>query len=170
MITIAQPAMALNAEKNTGPDYKMWNSWKVATDTEAGHILGWTRCVADSAPGGKLKAVVFNSHGDTAYIGIGRGIWFQELHLFSQLAGKVDEIYIVACSVVSFTGPNRYGKPDGNLFCSAMAKLSGAKVYASNAPQHPPLFGDIAFGKIDGFEGQVWCWSPVDGSNTLTDL
>lgn len=170
MITLAQPSMALNSEKITGPDYKMWNSWKVADSTESGHIIGWTRCVADSAPGGRLKAVVFNCHGSAAALGIGQGIFWMDLHLFSQLKGRVDEIYIVACDVVTFTGPNQYGQPDGNLFCSSMAKLSGAKVYASDARQHPPLFGDIPFGKIDGFEGRVWCWSPVDGSNTLTDL
>ena len=105
-----------------------------------------------------------NAHGRPAHIGLGAGIGWPEVHLFSSLAGLVSEIYIVACQVVSFTGP-----ADGNLFCGAIAKASRASVFASNGSQSTGLWPHLPYGKIDGFEGSVWKWRP-DGSNELTTL
>ena len=56
MITIIQSAMTLNAEDVPGPEYHM------------SHTLGWSGKVAKGAPGGKLKALVMNSHGSPAYL------------------------------------------------------------------------------------------------------
>lgn len=84
--------------------------------------------------------------------------------LFSYLSGLVDEIYLVACEGVSFTG-----KDDGNLFCSEIAKTAKADVYASNHTQNTGLWPRLPYGKIDGFEGDVWVWHS-DGSNEKTKL
>lgn len=164
MIKLAQPSMALNSEDAPGPHYKMWNSWEVPTSDNPIHVLNWAATVAKGTSGGKLNALVFNCHGAPAYLKMGTGISWGQVGLFSTLSGLVDEIYLVACSVVSFTGSG-----DGNLFCSAMAKSSGAYVYASNHTQTTGLWPTLPYGKIDGFEGKVWKWHP-DGSNELSDL
>ena len=164
MIAIPQPAMALNSEDAPGPHYKMWNTWEIPRSEDQDHILKWTAAVAKAAPGGKLKALIINCHGSPASLGLGKGIGWGQLSLFSNIAGLVDEIYIVACKVVSFTGAK-----DGILFCSAMAKTAKAYVYASNESQTTGLWPYIPYGKIDGFEGKVWKWHP-DGSNELTSL
>src|SRR5262249_13043103 len=146
--------MALNAKDVPGPNYKMWNTRNDIPSTEdPGHILGGVASVAKGAPGGRLKALVFNCHGDNAILHMGTGIGWGQVALFSLLLdssgkGLVDEIYLVACEVVSFSGPG-----DGNLFCGAIAKKAQAYVYASNADQNTGLWPSIPFGKIDGFEG-----------------
>jgi hypothetical protein len=164
MIKLDDPSMVWNAEGVPGPDYHMWNTWRVAANEGPSHVLGWTAVVAAGAPGGKLRALVSNSHGRPAWLGVGTGIGWREVPLFSKLSGLVDEIYIVACEVVSFTGPG-----DGNLFCGAIAKASGAVVYASNHTQTTGAWPRLPYGKIDGFEGKVWRWLP-NGSNELTNL
>jgi hypothetical protein len=164
MITISQPAMALNSVDAPGPHYKMWNSWEVSKSVSPSHILGWTATVAKKATGGKLKALIINCHGSPASLGLGTGIGWSQISLFSSLSGLVDEVYIVACGVVSFTGPG-----DGNLFCGAIAKSAKTYVYASSDTQTTGLWPYIPYGKIDGFEGKVWKWHP-DGSNELTSL
>jgi hypothetical protein len=162
MITLAQPSMALNAENVPGPDYKMWNTMRVAQSAAPSDVLGWTAKVAKGA--GKLNAVVINCHGSPASLGLGTGIQWPQVPLFSCLGGLVNDIYIVACNVVSFGSAT-----DGNLFCGAIAKAAKANVYASNASQNTGLWPSIPYGKIDGFEGKVWKWRP-DGSNELTTL
>jgi hypothetical protein len=164
MIAIAQPAMALNAVGVPGPDYHMWNTWQVDSTVTPSGILGWVASVASGAPDGRLKALVINCHGLAAQLFIGTGITFADVSSFSAISGLVDEIYIVACEVVSFTGAG-----DGNLFCSAIAKATSAYVYASNADQSTGLWPYIPYGSIDGYEGSVWKWHP-DGSNELTSL
>jgi hypothetical protein len=164
MITIAQPAMALNADGAPGPQYLMWNSWLVDSSVTPDNMMGWVAQVANGAPGGRLKALCFNSHGNNAFIKIGTGISWGDVASFGAISGLVDEIYINGCQVVSFTGPG-----DGNLFCGAIAKAAQAYVYASNVDQDPGLHFSYPYGQIDGFEGNVWKWHP-DGSNELTNL
>ncbi|HRE55558.1 MAG TPA: hypothetical protein PLP22_12310 [Candidatus Competibacter sp.] len=164
MITISQPAMALNSEDAPGPHYKMWNTWEIPKSENPDHILKWAATVAKGAPGGKLKALIINCHASPASLGLGTGISWAQVSLFGTLSGLVDEIYIVACNVVSFTGSG-----DGNLFCGAIAKAAKTYVYASNESQSTGIWPTIPYGKIDGFEGKVWKWRP-DGSNELTPL
>ena len=156
--------MALNAADVPGPHYKMWNTWEIPASEDPNHILGWASAVAKGASGGKLNALVFNSHGSPAHLYMGTGIGWPQVASFSMLAGLVDEIYIIACQVVSFTGAG-----DGNLWCGAIAKAAKAMVYASNAKQSTGLWPWIPYGNIDGYEGKVWRWYP-DGHNELTDL
>jgi hypothetical protein len=162
MITLKQPSMALNAENVPGPDYKMWNTMRVSMTAAPVDVLAWTAKVARGP--GKLNALVINCHGSPASLKLGTGIRWPQVPLFSLLFGLVDDIYLVACKVVSFGGPK-----DGNLFCGAIAKTAKANVYASNTSQTTGLWPTIPYGKIDGFEGKVWKWHP-DGSNELTTL
>jgi len=156
--------MALNAEGVPGPDYHMWNTWRVPRADSPHHILNWSATVAKGATGGKLNSLVINCHGRSAFLSLGTGIGWPQVPLFSCLSGLVDEIYLVACEVVSFTGTS-----DGNLFCGAIAKAAKTNVYASNHTQNTGAWLRIPYGKIDGFEGKVWKWYP-DGSNELTNL
>jgi hypothetical protein len=156
--------MALNAVNVPGPDYKMWNTWQVPKTKTPAEILNWVAAVAKGAGGGRLNALVINCHGSPARLGIGTGIGWSEVNSFKLISGLLDDIYIVACNVVSFSGAR-----DGNLFCSEIAKSAGANVFASNATQSTGLWPALPYGKIDGYEGQVWKWFP-NGSNMLTDL
>jgi hypothetical protein len=164
MIKIDQPAMALNAENVPGPDYKMWNTWRVLKSEMPEKICGWVAEVAKGAPGGKLKNVIFNCHGNPGILRMGVGMDWTDLKHFELLKGLVDNIYLVACEVVSFTGGH-----DGNMFCCGIAKAAGANVYASSADQTTGLWPTIPYGYIDGYEGKVWKWKS-DGSNELTTL
>jgi hypothetical protein len=162
LINIPQPAMGLNAFNVPGPHYKMWNTWEISGTEPVDHILDWTATVAKGCADGRLKALVINCHGSPAHLHLGAGIGWTEIPLFAKLNGRVNSIWIVACQVVSFTGPG-----DGNLFCGAMAKNSGAYVYASNKKQTTGLWPSVPYGAIDGYEGTVWRWNP-DGSNVMT--
>lgn len=167
MITIPQPSMALNAQGVPGPYYRMWNSWTVPPSTAASHVLGWTASVGAAAkakyPDNEFN-VVINCHGAPARMALGSGIGWAQVPLFSLWAPMVDNIYIVACEVVSFTGAG-----DGNLFCGAIAKQAACNVFASNHTQTTGAWPYIPYGKIDGFEGNVWMWDS-SGANTLTSL
>jgi hypothetical protein len=174
MINLIQPSMALNARNSTptkgydvpGPTYSMWNTWQVSNDNSPSKICGWIASVAGSAPdfsgsghGGILNHVVFNCHGHPASLNMGTRINFDDLSNFSQLAGLVSNIWLIACDVVSFTGGN-----DGNMFCCAMAKFAQCNVYASDHWQSTGLWPTFPYAIIDGYEGNVWKWHP-DGSN-----
>jgi hypothetical protein len=153
--------MALNSHDVPPPDYKMWNTYKVSADTTPNHMLGWTAKVAGDVPGG-LRCVVFNSHGGPGKLGIGTGITPVQANLFKVLSGKVNTIFIVACEVAQI-GSTSF---DGNLFCGAIAKASGATVFCSTALQRTylyPIIG-LSFGCIDEYEGIVYRYNR-DGSN-----
>jgi hypothetical protein len=192
MIDIPQPAMAWNAVDVPGPDYKMWNTMQVDKSLTPQHVIESTASVARGAPDGKLKALVINCHGFYADIGcnadgtsckkgggfglsIGKGgILRKDVQLFGILNPKdgtplIDDIYIVACGIAQISIPGTSGDGDGNLFCCAIAKASGANVYASTAKQSTGWWLSIPYGKIDGFEGKVYMWKP-DGSCSLTNL
>ena len=124
-------------------------------------MLGWTAKVAGDVRGG-LRCVVFNSHGWPGELGIGTGITPPQASLFKVLSGKVNTIFIVACEVAEIGSTNF----DGNLFCGAIAKASGATVFCSTALQSPYLYPIIGlpFGSIDEYEGIVYRYNR-DGSN-----
>ena len=112
----------------------------------------------------RLESFVINCHGAPAYLDIADGGFdWDNLDLWKRLRyesgnPRVRTIYIVSCNVVSF-GSER----DGNLFCGAVAKNSGAYVIASNHLQNPSS-PPPPKGYIDDYEGSVWLYWP-DGSN-----
>ena len=59
MITIEQPALGLNAASGHHVFVRMWNTGNVPSNKTALEIAEWIKIVARSAPGGKLKNVVF---------------------------------------------------------------------------------------------------------------
>lgn len=167
MIKIPQPAMALNADDVPGALYKMWNTRTVTRKDDPRWLMRNVASVAKAASGGRLKALVINCHASAASLGLGTGISRGNTDVFDEIAGLVDEIYIVACEV-AYIGSAGTGT-DGNLFTGAVAKTSKANVYASTASQNTGIWPAFPYGYIDGFEGKVYRYKP-DGSCELTDL
>jgi|KBSMisStaDraftv2_1062788.scaffolds.fasta_scaffold428410_1 hypothetical protein len=168
-IPIPQPSMALNAPDAPGTHYRMWNTWEVPASDNPEHILSWTATVADGAPGGRLNAVVINCHGiynnitrsGTGGFGLslGTGIFRADTPKFSKLKGKVTAIWITACGAARISIPGTSGDGDGNLFCSEIARNSGAYVYASTVLQYHDLF--LGTDRIDDYEGLTLRYSPA---------
>jgi hypothetical protein len=146
----------------------MWNTWEVPANDNPDHILGWTANVADGAPGGRLRAVVINCHGfynnttrhGTGGFGLklGTGILRADTPKFSKLNGKVDMIWITACGTARISIPGAAGDGDGNLFCSEIARRSGAYVYAATTLQYHDIF--LGTNRIDDYEGLVLRYNP----------
>ena len=167
-IKIPQHSMALNSYDVPGAGYRMWNTWEVPANDTAEHILGWCATVANSANGGFLKFLIINCHGyynDTTRSGtggfglkLGTGIRRADTSKFSVLRGKVANIWITACGAARITNPGTAGDGDGNIFCSEIAKASGAYVVAATTHQ----VGDTWLGEncIDDFEGLVLRYNP----------
>src|SRR4029453_9128773 len=126
MFEIPQPSMAVNSHDVPAPDYLMWNTRKVESQVKPFDLLNNIESVANSAQGGYLRCVVFNSHGHPGKLDIGTGITRGDTYLFSALQGKVRTIVIVACEAAQIATPNSWS--DGNLLCCEIAKSSQAYV------------------------------------------
>lgn len=168
MITIQQPAMALNAV--TTPEqiarYQMWNSWDVKRNEPSQHIISWVAEVARGAPGGKLKNLVIQCHGAQGHLLIGQGFNRKNVDLFAGLSGLVDKIWVVACKTAYIDPLCRAAKcsHDGNAFCSEMAQAAQCTVVASTAEQIN-VRKTYPFGVIPSYEGMVLSYGP-NGSVT----
>lgn len=168
-IKVEQPAMALNSSDVPGAKYEMWNTWEVTPEHDVDHLTGWIAKVAAAAPGGRLRMVILNCHGfynttkrsGTGGYGLsmGTGIRKADLSKFSALKGLVDNIWITACGAARISPADWTGNGDGNVFCSEMAKQSGAYVVAATTHQD----GDSVLPKnhIDNFEGLVLKYGPM---------
>ena len=167
MFEIPQPSMVLNSHDVPPPDYKMWNSYKVAEDTSPEHMIGWTATVAKGARGG-LRCLIINSHAVPGEIQIGTGITLDDAPVFRSLKGLVNTIFIVACEVAQ-TGSG--GRLDGNLMCGAIAKAAGATVFCSTALQSTYIFAafGIADGLIDEYEGTILKYSSNGSNKAVTN-
>jgi hypothetical protein len=137
MITLTQPSMGLNADGVPGPDYHMWNTWRVPSTDIPSHILNWSATVSKAVSGGKLNALVINCHARSAFLSLGTGIGWPQVPLFSCLSGLVNEIYLVACEVVSFTGTS-----DGNLFV-VRSRKQPRQMFTPRTIPKPPVSGLI---------------------------
>lgn len=161
-------------EYNIFPGYRMWNTRTVMESTDVEHLIDNVASVADSAPDHYLRVLVINAHGSAGYLALGsrrgragggpgiRGL----LPSFGKWKGKIANIWINACEVAGqretpMTGPVVYN--DGNLFCSGLAKLTGAYVVASMDEQ-PLLMAELPFGHVPDFSGRVFRWEPDHGS------
>ena len=175
MIKIQQPSMALNSHDVPGAGYRMWNTWNVPANDNPDHILGWCATVASSAPGGYLRCLIINCHGfynNTSRSGtggyglsIGTGILRSHTSKFSLLRGKVANIWITACGTARISPTDAGGNGDGNLFCSEIARASGAYVVAATTHQVPGIEGGFWMPQnyIDDFEGLVLRYNPSGG-------
>lgn len=168
MYKVPSPAMVCNASNLGGfLDYKMWNTRTVTQDVPPASLVANIVSVAKSAPDGYLAALVLHSHGNPGYLDLGTGIFASTAPLFASLKGLVGDIYIVGCSIAGFRKNKAHtGYLDGSQFCIALAKNSGAYVYAPKVDQsHSDKDRRrTPFGYIDDYEGEVLVFLP-DGSS-----
>lgn len=164
MITLEQPSLGLNSHHDHHVHVSMWNTGNVPASKSAVEIAEWIRRVAVSAPGGRLKNVVFSCHGSPGHINIGTGIGLSDVPAFARLVVHdeplVAKFWFRCCQValIAAAGTSR----DGNRFCSAFAQATKAYVVASTELQwsHGRT---LPFGELDGFEGLVLSYGP-DGN------
>lgn len=119
------------------------------------HLLAWSAVVAREAPGGRLKALVINCHGNYNFdytsttdsaggipqisggfgLKIGSGIdWKNAGTLFRALAGLVGEIHLYACGTAN--NPTVLEASAGQVsLCQTIADASRAIVVGSAALQ-----------------------------------
>jgi hypothetical protein len=167
MISLDSPHMGLN-DSRAPATVQMWNTWKIAPTDTPDHITDWVAKVARSAPGGKLKHVVFSCHGNRSYLQMGQGIDRSHTKLFSRWAGIVEKIWFRACLVGSVQSPGTPIIGDGNLFCSEIAKAARCYVVASTELQAELKGRVLPFGHLDTFEGLVISYGP-SGKVTWTN-
>lgn len=181
-IMIPQPSMALNAvdirkvkddwrgvpwigARDVFPKYMMWENLDVPDSMSDEIIIDMVVAAARRAPDGYLRVVVINAHGTAAFVHLG-GMTFIE-PVLTTWRGKVANIWIQSCRLVTaYPDPSPRLPPelsDGNLLCSALAKLTGAYVVASSARQSRiPV--PMAFGEVPNWDGPVFRYEPEHGS------
>ena len=161
MIAISQPALGLNSHHDHHVHVQMWNTGNVPATKTAVEIAQWILIVARSAPGGRLKNMVFSCHGSPGNIGIGTGIRLSDVPAFSRLVvgGRplVEKFWFRCCSVGLI--PSATTSPNGHMFCSAFAQATKAYVVASTETQWS-RGRTLPFGTLDGFEGLVLSYGP----------
>jgi hypothetical protein len=161
MITLEQPSLALNAATGHHVFANMWNTGAVQSSKTPAEIAQWILTVASSAPGGKLKNVVFCCHGSPGSVGLGTGINTRNLSAFSTLAppsGPVVEKFWFRCCNPAHTTPTT-PSTDGHRFVSSFARTTKAYVVASTETQWSSA-RTLPFGQLDGFEGLVLSYGP----------
>lgn len=158
MISIPQPALALNAHNVPPPIIRMWNTGIVQSTKTPLEIMNWICQIAASAPNGKLRALILNCHGysvngELGYgLSIGTGIDYRSVELFNLIKEKVGVIYITACGAGRIATSHTPGAAgDGHYFLSSIARNSRAMVIASTELQASPP--SIPVNHIDNFEG-----------------
>jgi len=160
MIALEQPSMALNAH-DVGCEYQMWNTWKVDEADSEEKVISHVAQVARTAPGGRLKNVVFNTHGRPGSVKIGGGrINRSHTIMFAQWAGLVEKIWFNACNLAETQTPGQYPWGDGNLFCCEVAKNAKCYVVAPHDLQTTRSEHVYPYGQIDSFEGLLLCYGP----------
>lgn len=177
-IRIPQPSMVVASDKAyqyalpTGHHvtatrrYRMWQTWdEIKDDVPVSHIVDWVAHVATGAPDHYLRVVILTAHGQGGWLALGRGveegICMKDVPLFAKWRNKVANIWIIACSTAYKMPDPKY---DGNLFCSALAKTTGAYVVASLDSQVGELGPVLPWGCVDHWEGLVHRYEPEHGS------
>jgi hypothetical protein len=171
-IQIPQPSMALNAKDiektsvgNWGKPFLMWRDWTVETNITRDQIIKRVADAADSAPDGYLRVLLINAHGWHAYLSLGQGLR-PLAQSYERWKGRVANIWFCSCGLVGMATHPKPEKPadwnDGNLFCSGLAKLTGAYVMAS--PDEQPLQIAQRWGTIPDWQGNVLRYEPEHGS------
>ena len=189
MIHLEGPHMGLYDSRSTNR-VQMWNTWAVSRSESIGHMVEWVAAVARSAPGGKLRNLVFRCHGDSGYLQMGAGIKLSDIPQFSAWRGLVDRTYFSACSVAHIDSARSNGGvagsdgnlskssagvdaerrsnggvagSDGNRFCSEFARTVGCYLVAGTEPQVIGRNRVLPYGCLDTFEGLVLTYSPAGG-------
>ena len=99
--------------------------------------------------------------GTSIHIGNGR-LTSGNVQLLSPFRGHVRQIFLFSCSIASSQGSafRPVGEPSGFDFCSSIARVTGAHVYASADVQF------ISQVQRHQFNGRVYLFNP-DGTNQM---
>jgi hypothetical protein len=177
MFRLERPNMALNDPRLSGivggaltpVRFQMWQTWDIQANEERDHIIDWVASIARGAPRGRLKHLVLNCHGLPGYIQLGAGFNRTHLPLFDGWQGLVEKIWLTACRAANIPtaadqaaldrGHPGLGAGDGNIFCSELAKRTGAYVVAATELQCH-LIRDFPPDMMASFEGLVLCYGP----------
>lgn len=152
MITIGSTAVAVN-DSRSNMTLRMDRIISVRPSWSVGYILN--RIVSHTTSG-PVQNVVFNCHGSPGFLQMGVGIRQRHTRLFRRLRGKVEKIWLYACSPAART--------IGKNFCSSMARAVGCYVVASpdtqweTAAEMAP--GGLPPNTLDSFEGKVISFGP----------
>ena len=162
MFTLEQPSMALNDSRAPkGTKVIMQINRTVTPDEGISSFLHAVVEAAKSVPGGKLKNLVLNCHGNPGELQMGCGITRSLTDRFRMLVVNdqplVETIYLKACLVARIDGPG--SQTDGNLFCCEIAKNARCKVVASTTEQVRGWY-ELGYGQLDRFEGTVLVYGP----------
>ena len=137
--------------------FNLENNRLVAEDVTPFWLADNISVIAINSSGKKLKALVFNCHGEIDEKGnfirliMGTGIAFDDLKHFKKIQNLVENIYIVAC--------NAAAGPTGKRFCGELARVTKAIVFAGEQTQKQfgsDLQGILNGNAIDDFEGTVF--------------
>jgi hypothetical protein len=158
MITLDAPHMGLN-DARAPVRTRMWNTWEVPASTSRAHLIDWVAKVADNAPGGKIKNLVFNCHGAPGYLQMGEGIQRPHLTAFARWRQKIEKIWIRACNVAFISGGSDANR-DGNMFCAELARAAQCYVVASTELQAEYGGRVLPYGQLDTYEGLVLSYGP----------
>jgi hypothetical protein len=161
--SLEQPSMAVN-DVRLGAEVQMWNTRLVRENDTLANIFDNIVSVAKSAPGGKLKNLVFNCHGFPGYLQMGEGIDRVSAVIFRMLSRPkplVDKIWLRACQAARIEKPGDPVQGDGNLFCSEIAQYAQCLVVASTSDQSTHKHVKVhPFGCIDEWEGTLLYYGP----------
>jgi hypothetical protein len=135
---------------------RMWNTWDIKKTDKRQKIINWVAAVARSAPGGKLKNVVFSCHGNAAFLEMGEGFHRAHTGMFRAWSGLVDKVWFRACAVARI----KTGGSNGNIFCSEIARAAKCYVVASTENQVDVDGRVLPYGQLDTFEGLVLSYGP----------
>lgn len=158
MIKLEKQALALNAEKVPGPDYRMNQTVKLSSAATAVEVVNHINAAANVAEG-RLANVVINTHGSpgVAHLGEGTYLRISDIGLFKQVSGKIGTLWFTGCQIGS-----------GAVFCAQLAVTAGCFVVAADVYQYVnPGFYLRLFPQncIDDYEGVAYRWD-VAGNKT----
>lgn len=173
MISLGSPSLVLHSCDVPGYKYTAWQSWKMTKGASAHDLLYWITYAIDHSPELSLRSVVINCHGSPGFLHIG-GSWVgfgegdEAILRPLRSKGAIGRIFLVACQVAALGDVD---KRLGRVFCSNLAKETGAFVIAADALQsvdfwyqnfsHPDS-------TIDDYEGTAYEFSPAGGYEVWT--
>lgn len=158
MIRIQKEALALNAKRVPGPDYRMDQTVKLSKFAGAIEVSKMILLAVSNTNGDFLENVVINCHGSPGMLHTGKdtSIEIGQLGAFNFVKNMIGTIWIVACQIAGHS----IGR-SGNAFCSQLAKTAGCNVVGSDVSQWVnPGYYLRFFPKnfIDNYEGNVYRW------------
>jgi hypothetical protein len=160
---LQQPSMAIN-DARSPRRFQMWTTWDITANESRETIIRKIAATAHNAIGGRLKNLVINCHGRPGMMLLGQGFDARYTGLFWGLQGLVDQIVLTGCmtankefkSLPPPKDPNLH-MSNGHIFCSTIAKLTGAYVIASSSFQYD-YDKTFPMGEVTELDGIVLCY------------